>query len=134
MPEYDNTNRGSLWMTWLDGKPCPGLSGNLDIDGTPTYCDLIRCGTGDDGRPTHRLYVRTRDGAISATALWKPKSAGSKSIASGKLTHGGREYWAHLLPTEKKSDRSPAAALKLHPVEDEKESKPQAPASDDVPF
>lgn len=75
MPEYDNTNRGVLFLN-KDKKTekHPDYSGKLDVDGDEFYIDGWVRAT-KDGKKFLSISVKRKDGAGGAAKPAKPAAA-----------------------------------------------------------
>lgn len=70
MPEYDNTNRGSIWENKKKEKPTQAdFTGSLNVDGTDYWLNgwLRKEGASQDS-PAMTFSVRPKDGATKPAA------------------------------------------------------------------
>ena len=140
MTEFDNTNKGSLFIPRNDKAPC-SLSGNANIEGHDFYVDLFKT---DGKRCLGVLVLKAQHDASKQIAVPLFESTKGKAIMYGsfELPKFGKVY-VNVLKKDRKRDNSPVLGLYFNLSDDNggsgnKASKPVPTASEvdyeDTPF
>lgn len=104
---YDNSNRGALWIARS------AYSGRADVNGE-TFA-LLLVATGREA-PSHYATLVNREHAYTA-AMFKPKSADAKSVATGVFEDLGIR--ANVFKVQDGHERSPSYTVSFRSIEDQ---------------
>ena len=135
MAEYDNNNRGSLFMPKSESAPCD-LSGKATIDGCDYYIDYYR----GAGRVRGVAVFKDTTDHDRVFAVPLRASDKGKCVMYGKFTLFGSEYTVNIFKNEPKNERSPVLQLSFMEKEGEAAPKttvhltPAVTSYDDIPF
>jgi len=137
MAEFDNTNRGSAWLT-------KATKGKLDVQGHNFFMDIVQTGR-PEGQPAYNIYLLSdRTKKLYGGVLFKDNKNENR-LASGSIDLTGEglgEFWVSMFLNKSDSDRSPVIDISVQV----KEPKPDAydgtppppddnpPSGDGIPF
>jgi len=124
--QYDNTNRGSMWVPLnYQNKPRICAGGKINVAGADMFCDFVPCKKHTDKAPAAHLYVRDMQGICFCVPLWEKSTDNPDYLYSGTLNvGGGGEYFCNIWRGKGGTGNSPALTISLQ----EKKPKPEAQA------
>jgi len=138
--EYDNTNRGALWIPRNgQGKARACAAGKLNIGGADLFATFCPITTRSEKAPTAKLFLETTDGlTVFSVSLFPKTGSNPANLYSGSIMVGaGQDFWVNIWKSDKRQDNSPELTISVQPKQP-REAQPVAPAEppadDDIPF
>lgn len=135
---YDDTNKGSLWLTHPDGSAIQAVAGQANVGGADYWAYLFATGIDEGNKPKYKAFLSPKDhkaGLDPVEITLFPPREGAPEFARGGGTAivQGETYFVDLNAVDAvEGKRSPAVRLKFK-AKDQQGSTP-APQAEEVPF
>ena len=119
MTEYDNTNKGAIWIRW--GGECTCDVGKVQYSGS-----IVQARPSDNPKaPKAAMYLVSDQGVGLTVALWKPRNEGSKAILTGPINFAdGTGYQINVYKNQYKEKGDAKPDLNVQAIRHEEQPEP----------